>query len=438
MIALSSLSRHNPAWISLVAAISGLLALGAGACIAFGYQMAALALIGFTTLASLASWLGVNNVSSNLRTIEDVLSRLARGDFEARVIGRGDGPPTSLGHSVNDFADRADAFVREARASLAAVAEQRYYRKILELGLPGEFLGAAHAINLASDGMARKVDGFGGIVSSFEADVVGIVQDVATASSELGETAARMSSTAEQTSNDIIAVASASEEASANVHTVAAAAEELAASIHEISNQVARSRELAQAAADRAEATNREVRLLVDAGDRIGHVIDLISDIASQTNLLALNATIEAARAGEAGKGFAIVANEVKSLANQTAKATEDITAQVMAVRAASGGATSAMNSICESATSVNEAMVIIASAIEEQGAATAEIARNAEQASAGTAEVSLRIQEVKRAVVDTKSASEHVLSSGTRLSGQSDRLAGDISEFLGELRKVV
>ena len=292
--------------------------------------------------------------------------------------------------------------------------------------------------NRSSSGMARKVDGFRSVTSLFEASVADVAGSVASASTQLTATARRMSGAADGTTRDAMAVAAAAEQASANVQTVAAAAEQLSASIREISAQVSRSRDLARAAAERAGATDTDVQRLAGTVHRIGEVVGLIRTIASQTNLLALNATIEAARAGNAGNGFAVVAGEVKSLADQTARATEEIVSQIGAVRSATDGAVAAIQAIGLSVDEVNEAMVIVASAVEEQNAATAEIARNVEQASAGTAEVSARIVNVTRAAGETGSASGQVLAGAGELSDQSGRLGREISTFLSELGKVV
>jgi methyl-accepting chemotaxis protein len=367
------------------------------------------------------------------------LDRLQAGDFEARVVGiDGDGEGARLLRAVNRFADRADAFVREARASLAAVTEQRYHRRILEGGLGGGFLEAARAINGATSGMGAKVDAFREATRRFEETAKDVVGSVSDASRDLVGSAGAMSDAAETADAEAMAVAAAAEEASANVQTVAAAAEELSASISEISAQVARSAEIARRAADRVDATDADVRALTETATRIGDVLGLIEGIAGQTNLLALNATIEAARAGEAGKGFAVVATEVKNLAGQTAKATEDIRAQVEAIRSASGRAVAAISGIGTEVKAIDDAMVVVAAAVEEQNAATGEIARNVEQASAGTAEVSHRIAAVTRSAGETGTASRQVLAAAEGLSGQSGRLGDELGRFFGELRKVV
>jgi len=261
-------------------------------------------------------------------------------------------------------------------------------------------------------------------------EVTGIV---ASASTELQNTAQAMSATAEQTNVQAGAVAAASEEASTNVQTVAAAAEELSSSLEEVGRQVVESSSIAKSAVEEAAKTNTSVEGLSEAAQKIGEVVELINDIASQTNLLALNATIEAARAGEAGKGFAVVANEVKSLANQTAKATEEISAQISSMQSATNEAVGAIKGIGQTIGNINDIASTIASAVEEQTAATQEIARNVQQASAGTAEVSSNITGVTQAATETGSSAEEVLNAAKELSTQAEQLRSDIEDFMRE-----
>jgi methyl-accepting chemotaxis protein len=258
-----------------------------------------------------------------------------------------------------------------------------------------------------------------------------VTEIVASASTEMQNTAQSLSATAEETSQKSAAVAAAAEQASANVQTVASAAEELSASIEEVGRQVTESSTIAQSAATEAEQTNESVEELAIAADKIGEVVELISDIAAQTNLLALNATIEAARAGDAGKGFAVVANEVKSLASQTAKATGDISAQINSIQSATGNAVTAIKGIGETISKVNEIATVIASAVEEQGAATQEIARNVQEASTGTQEVSSNITEVQKAATETGESSAQVLEAAGELSKQAEILQAEIENFL-------
>jgi methyl-accepting chemotaxis protein len=282
---------------------------------------------------------------------------------------------------------------------------------------------------------AEKKATMNNMADEFESSVKGIVQMVSSASTQLQSTAQSMSATAKETSRQSTAVAAASEQASTNVQTVASAAEELSSSIAEISRQVAESARIASQATNQATHTNTQIKGLAEAAQRIGDVVKLINDIASQTNLLALNATIEAARAGEAGKGFAVVASEVKSLANQTAKATEEISAKIAEMQSATGQSVAAIGTITQTIARVNEIATTIASAVEEQGAATQEIARNVQQASAGTNEVSSNIGGVTKAAADTGAAASQVLSASGELSKQSEMLNGQVNAFIARIR---
>ena len=273
------------------------------------------------------------------------------------------------------------------------------------------------------------------LADEFESSVKGVVQTVSSASTELQSTAQSMSTTAEETQRQATAVAAASEQASTNVQTVASAAEELSSSIAEIGRQVAESTRIAGQAVEDAGQTNAKVQTLAEAAQKIGEVVKLINDIAGQTNLLALNATIEAARAGEAGKGFAVVASEVKSLAMQTAKATEEIGTQIAAIQGATGEAVTAIKQIGGTIGRVSEIATTIAAAVEEQGAATQEIARNVQQASRGTTEVSSNIAGVTQAAGETGAASAQVLSSSGDLAKQGEALRHQVDSFIARVR---
>ncbi|TCS64977.1 methyl-accepting chemotaxis protein [Varunaivibrio sulfuroxidans] len=274
------------------------------------------------------------------------------------------------------------------------------------------------------------------LAESFQSSVGHVVEAVSSAATELQASAKSMSATAEQTSSRSGAVTSAAEEASSNVQTVASAAEELSSSISEISRQVSQSTQIAGTAVAEVDGTNAKIQGLAEAANKIGEVVALITDIADQTNLLALNATIEAARAGEAGKGFAVVASEVKNLANQTAKATEEIGAQIGGIQGATREAVEAMGSIGKVIGEMNEIASAIAAAVEEQGAATQEIARNVEQASDGTSRVSTNIMEVTQAATETGQSSAEILSAATELSRQSESLRGEVQRFIVQIRE--
>ena len=273
------------------------------------------------------------------------------------------------------------------------------------------------------------------LADHFEDRVAAIVKVVSSSATELHTTAQSMSATAKEASGQTTIVANASEEITAQVTTVATATEELSASIGAISRQVGQSSRVSQTAAEEAEGINAQINTLSEAAQQIGQVVDLINNIASQTNLLALNATIEAARAGEAGKGFAVVASEVKTLANQTAKATEEISRRISGMQSAAGLMVDAIGKICRTISEINQIVATFASAIEEQGMATNEIARNVQHAALGTQEVSNNIIGVTRAASETGAAASQALGVAGEFSKQSDALLTDVDSFLAEVR---
>jgi methyl-accepting chemotaxis protein len=269
----------------------------------------------------------------------------------------------------------------------------------------------------------------------FEHRVGASLDMLGSAAAEMRATSQSMSATAAEASQQATAVAAAAEEASANVQTVASATEQLSISVAEIGRQVTQSTTIAGQGVEEASRTNTTVGGLSTAAQKIGEVVKLISDIASQTNLLALNATIEAARAGEAGKGFAVVASEVKSLANQTAKATEEIASQVTSMQGATNAAVQAIQKITETIDAINKVSTNIASAVEEQSAATREIARNVQEAAEGTGQVSSNIVGVNRAAGETGVAAGHVLNSAEELGKQAQTLRAEVGSFLANIR---
>ncbi|MEH2493993.1 methyl-accepting chemotaxis protein [Bradyrhizobium sp. AZCC 1678] len=273
------------------------------------------------------------------------------------------------------------------------------------------------------------------IADDFERSIGGVIRGTATAADELQDSASSMSTIAVGTTDQSAKVAAAAEQTASNVQTVAASAEELSSSIQEIARQVTQSSSIAQSAVGQAGRTEAMVGRLVEASQKIGEVMALIQTIAGQTNLLALNATIEAARAGDAGRGFAVVANEVKALSSQTAKATEEITSQIQAIRDATGSTVEAIREIGTTIGQMNEITGSIAAAVEEQGAATNEIARSVHQAAQGAQEVMQNITGVREASSKVDAAATLVLNAAAQLTSQSEQLETETGKFLGNIR---
>jgi len=343
-----------------------------------------------------------------VHAMTESMGRLAHGDLETEVPAVG----------------------REDEIGKMAAAVQVFKENAIEV----KRLESEQADNEKRASQARAKD-MQDLADAFESSVGTVVSAVSKAAGGMETSAASLAATAEQTSDRSQVVTNAAEQASANVQTVASAAEELSNAISEISRQVSQSTTIAGEAVVEIDNTNQKVQGLADAANRIGEVVALITDIADQTNLLALNATIEAARAGEAGKGFAVVAGEVKNLANQTARATDEISAQVNEIQGATEDAVGAIATIGSTINRISEIASTIASAVEEQGAATQEIARNVEHAASGTTEVSTSIREVNTAAEHTGVAATDIRSSASDLSEQSERLSEEVANFLKAIR---
>ena len=341
-----------------------------------------------------------------LRIIE-VLKQLAAGNVACSIEG------TDRRDEIGDIARAALVFRDNARQAEELRAQQEQERQLRE-------------------NRAKAIED---LTRSFDQSVGGVIDVVVSACNDMENTAQMLSGNAEQTHLQVTAVAAATEQASASVQTVASAAEELATSITEIGRQMEQSSRVSRSTAEQARETSDLVRGLVESSSRISAVVDLINDIAAQTNLLALNATIEAARAGEAGKGFAVVAGEVKHLANQTARATEEIAAQVGAVQGATNSTVHAITAIVTRIEDLNQIATAIASSVEEQSAATSEIARNVQQAAVGTQEISSTIGSVSAAANQTGGGARQVLSSSQTLLVQSNDLKQVVTDFLRKVR---
>jgi methyl-accepting chemotaxis protein len=300
--------------------------------------------------------------------------------------------------------------------------------------LEAERLRAEQSGNEQRAAAQRKAD-MHKLADEFQAAVGAIVDTVSSASTELEAAAGTLTRTAEVTQELSGTVAAASEQASANVQSVASSTEEMTSSVNEISRQVQESSKIAVEAVRQAQQTDVRINQLSQAAGRIGDVVKLITAIAEQTNLLALNATIEAARAGEAGRGFAVVASEVKQLASQTAKATDEISTQIAGMQTATQDSVAAIKEIGGTIGRISEIASTIAAAVEEQGAATQEIARNVGEAAKGTQQVAANITDVNRGAGETGSASAQVLSSAQSLSSESNHLKAEVEKFLMTVR---
>jgi len=367
-----------------------------------------LALLGGALLLAIGAGLVIGrHIVRPLHIIRDAMLQVAAGDLT------GDAAFPNRQDEIGALAGALGTFKQNAVDKARAETEQKQLRE-------------------KADARQQAVEAS---IRSFEHDVKAALDALSKASRQMLDTSDSMSQAAERSNAQVKVVATASTEASSNVQTVAAASEELSASINEISRQVSTAAEIAGRAVAETKETDRTVQSLVDIANKIGEVVGLINDIAGQTNLLALNATIEAARAGEAGKGFAVVASEVKSLANQTAKATDDISAQIAAVQGVTREAVDAIKRIGGTISEVNTIASSIASSVSQQGAATQEITRNTHEAAQRTRDVSENIAGVTNEADATGAAAQGVRVAAESLGQQAEKLRSQVDAFLTQIR---
>jgi methyl-accepting chemotaxis protein len=366
------------------------------------------AALGIAMVVGGIGWIVGRSISRPLGQLGDRMRTLAEGALDADI------PGSDRGDEVGAMAASVQIFKNNA------------------LRVRGLDMAEAETKSRAA---AERRAAMESIASDFERSVNGIVRSVSTAAAGMQTTAQSMTASASDASVRAATVGAASESSSNNVETVAAAAEELSSSVAEISRQVTQSSEIASKAVGDAERTNATVQALSTGAEKIGEVVKLIHSIAAQTNLLALNATIEAARAGESGRGFAVVASEVKALANQTAKATEEISAQVAAMQASTSEAVLSIGGITETIALMSEITLSIATSIDQQGDATREIARNITSVAVGSSEISAHIGGVTTAAAATGLAAADVLSNARELDNQSGMLRSAVDEFLAKVR---
>lgn len=350
----------------------------------------------------------MRQITRPLREEIDIMHKLSEGQLDLTI------PHTNRQNEIGEIARALDVF----KEGLTTTERLRREREIAQQKAEEE--KRALQERMASD---------------FEQSVGQIVKQVSSSASNMEQSAQDMLETAKSTVNEASAVLTASSEASGNIQTVATASEQLAASIQEVNNQVQSSNQIAGQAVVEAEATNKEVEGLAESASKIGEIVAMISDIADQTNLLALNATIEAARAGEAGKGFAVVASEVKSLATQTAKATEEIGGQVGEIQKATESAVGAIKGIQKTIESIKDYSTSVASAIEEQRSATGEIAKNVDQAAVSSSEITLNINKVTDLSKHTDQESTGIVENSSSMSDQISVLNQEVRKFVAQVR---
>ncbi|WP_321343748.1 methyl-accepting chemotaxis protein [Breoghania sp.] len=355
----------------------------------------------------------MRSVTGPLQSLTFAMGELADGDVELDI--------TSMKGLDGARGDEIGAMTR----ALTVLIENERQRRNSEAARRGDL-----------ERESRRAVEFETAAQDFQGQMASLLETIANSVENLEHASTNLNAGAEQTTGQSRAVASAAAEASTNVETVASAAEELAASVAEISRQVGASSDIASRAADQADTTNIRIKGLSEAATRIGEVVSLIQAIAEQTNLLALNATIEAARAGEAGRGFAVVASEVKELATQTSKATEDIAAQISSIQNETEQAVSAIADITATVNQINEITGGIAAAVEQQGAATTEIARNIQEASRGTQEVSANIEGVSSVAQITNEAAATVGAASGELKREAGLLNANVSTFMGKVSR--
>jgi methyl-accepting chemotaxis protein len=393
-------------------------------------------------LCAIVGVIVLTRARAEVNRVTTVVRQMANGDFGTRILGiKEKGEIGELYWAVNELVDYVDAFVREATAAMYSVSQNKYFRRILRDGMQGSMLYGTDIINKATESVERKMNNFSAVAGDVDLSLSKVVEEINATVSDLERTALDMEHTVQSARQQTDIAARASGETSLSVDTISSAAEEMSASIAEISQQVTRTSTVANKAVADAEEAGQTIQELVTTAQKIGEVVSLIEDIAKQTNLLALNATIEAARAGEAGKGFAVVANEVKTLATQTAQATEEISQQIGAIQQATDRSAHSFAEIMNIINQINQYASNISAAIEEQSAASKEIASSSQRASMNTDGVAENMRDLSQGIGAVDEAARKVRDMTDHMSASTVQdvrvLLDKMGNFMAELKKI-
>lgn len=419
--------------------VAGLIVAAAAAliCGAFESYVAAMAIQAVVLVLAGMALFRMFQTQRLLGEASAVCRRIAKGDFEARILGiPDDGRTGTLLHAINDMIDDCDAFVREATAAMTAMHHNKYFRRILPSGLHGALLHGAGAINAAAGNIESRIKSFEGRTAELEESTGAIVTALDQGSAQMKDTAGSLTVGASSARERLASVAAASEQAAANMQSVASATSELTSSAGGVRSEIERSAAIVARAVSSVGEASGSVDALQQVANNIGEMVKAIQAIASQTNLLALNATIEAARAGDAGRGFAVVAHEVKALASQTAQFTDQIETQVGQVHGAAGAVSHSIGEIGTVIAEIDSITRQVAGAAGAQSQSTAEIARNIDEAFAVVREISDTIHVLAGNAEDNERAAASTMTTSAELSSQSEQLAQQINGYLGQVRK--
>lgn len=400
-------------------------------------------LIGFSTKNN---WLFVANIITVGAAIyyclkaKKVLIEIGRigkaaacGDFEARVLNQAESEELQAAiDGLNGVIDIADAYVRESKATLTAASEDRFYRRIITTGMPGTFKQAAEILNNGMDSIRNNMRAMmQKSAMKLESSVKRTAADLGHSTNLIKKTSSDLSAIAAEVNNQAAMLSKFSSETSDSVNTVASASEELSASISEISEQTLKSNQISSSAVEKAKHAEEVLKTLISNAEKIGTISNMINEIAEKVNLLALNATIESARAGEHGKGFAVVAQEVKNLAIQTSNATTEISAQIYQTQQDINKTSDVIVDIGKTILVLNQVSASVASAVEEQGAATKEISESIARVASTSSKLSESVKDVYEASNRTGSAANNMSKSSDELSAQ---LNAEIDKFIKEV----
>lgn len=380
----------------------------------------------------LIAFFQIRQLFTTLEKVDTVLEKAATGDLNTRVLNiEHSGLGSTLSNHLNGLLDFVESFAREASAALEYAADGKYYRKIILTGMVGNLKVYSDIVNQGLQAMEDKTKEFSSEAGSMGSKILEMVAALSATATELEASAEQMATLADRTSTQSNTVSDAAGTSASNVSNVAAATEEFSTSIAEVGKQVKRSADIASSAVGRARDAEHTIETLTASSEKIGEVVNLINDIAEQTNLLALNATIEAARAGDAGKGFAVVAGEVKDLASQTAKATEEIVFQISQMQKATEDSVEAMKMIGETIRDIDETSDQISSTVIEQESVVNEISGNVNIAMDGVRVVAETIGEVAEGTSIASTSVRDIQTAATDLSQRAAAIKDDVDLFI-------